>query len=404
MAAIADFIDFYEWKEVITIYIDDDNGRNGISALQDALEKKMIKISRKLALSVTFDSDEVTNLLKDSKLLGPRVYVIHVSPDPRLRIFAVAEKLQMMSTNYVWIASDWFSATLDSFFSTNRSSLSHLQGIVTFRQHTPDSVPKRDILSRWSQMQQNGVVSSGLNSFALYAYDTVWAVAYSIDKFLNERNVTFSSSDKLLNRKATELQFAKLKIFNGGDLLRKKLLQTNFTGLTGNVRFGPDRNILSNGYQVINIDDKMEIRKVGYWSDQWGFSVLPPEDIKREKSNHSRKHQKLRNIMWPGGHTERPRGWVIANEEKPLRIGVPKRASFVDFASEDPKSHQIQGYCIDIFHEARNLVPYDVPYEFVPFGDGKSNPNYNQLVKMVANDVSRCHWLFNLSEILDAMV
>lgn len=386
MAAVADFIDFYEWKEVIAIYVDDDYGRNGIFALSSMLEKRMAKISHKLPLPVQFDQNNITDLLNKSKSLGPRVYVVHVNPDPGFRIFTTAQKLQMMTSNYVWLATDWLSATLDSFSPMSQTSLHNLQGVVGLRQHTPESVLKKAFLSRWTKMQQKGLVSSGLNIYGLYAYDTVWAVARSIDKFIDENNITFSFSDELPET-ATRLQLEKLKVFDGGAFLLRKLLETNFTGLTGQVHFNQDRNIASGGYEVINID-RMEIHRVGYWSNDSGFSVSPPETLKRKKNSDSQLNWKLQNITWPGGETERPRGWVIADDERPLRIGVPRRASFVDFVTEDHNSHKIQGYCIDIFLEARKLVPYDVPYKFVPFGDGLFNPSYDGLVKMVANNVS----------------
>ena len=40
MAAIADFVNYYGWRDVIAIYVDDDHGRNGIAALGDKLAEK----------------------------------------------------------------------------------------------------------------------------------------------------------------------------------------------------------------------------------------------------------------------------------------------------------------------------------------------------------------------------
>lgn len=387
MAAMADLIDFYGWKEVIVVFVDDDYGRNGISALEDELNKKRSKISYKLPLHAQFDFSNISDLLNKSKLLGPRVYVVHVNPDPGFRIFSIAHKLQMMTSNYVWLTTDWLSATLDSFAQMNKTSLHILQGVVGLRPHTPESIQKKGFASRWRKMQQKGLASSELNTYGLYAYDTVWAVAHSIEKFLKENNnISFSMSDKLHDMKASELQFENLKVFDGGDLLLAKILHTNFIGLTGQVKFNPDRNLVSGGYDVINVD-QTKYRRVGYWSNLTGLSVLPPEISLARKNSVSRLDQKLGNVTWPGGKTEKPRGWIIADSERPLIIGVPNRASFVEFVTESHDSHKIQGYCIDVFNEARKLVPYEVPFRFELFGNGQSNPNYDQLVNMVANDV-----------------
>jgi ionotropic glutamate receptor len=394
MAAMADLVDFYGWKEVIAIFIDDDYGRNGIAALDDELEKKSLKISHKFPLPIQFDVGNITDMLNKSKVLSTRVYIVHVGPDPRFRIFTIAQKLEMMTSKYVWLATDWLSTTLDSLTPMSQTSLHILQGVVGLRQHIPDSSRKRAFVSRWKKMLQEGLASSELNTYGFHAYDTVWAVAHSIDKFIKEDgNITFSPNDMLLKMNSTDRQMSNLKVFDGGSLLHRILLQTNFTGLSGKVQFNQDnRNIVSDGYDVINID-QMTVHTVGYWSNSSGFSVLPPENLKRDQNSYSSLDQKLKNVTWPSGKTETPRGWEIANNERPLRIGVPYRASFVEFATVLPNSHKMQGYCIDVFNASRKYVPYDVPYILEPFGDGHSNPNYYELVQMVANEVRKTYCL-----------
>lgn len=381
MAAIADLIDSYGWKEIIAIFVDDEYGRNGISALGDELQKKMARISFKLPLPTNFDSRDINDLLTKSKLLGPRVYVVHVNPDPDLGFFTIAQELKMMTTGYVWFATDWLSTTLDSFFQSNQTSLKILQGVIGLRQYIPPSVQKKALLSQWRNRQHIGFTNLELNTYGYCAYDAVWAVAYSIDRFLREHNnVSFSSNYQLQNR-----GLSVLKVFNGGNLLLNKLMQTNFTGLTGQVQFSPEHNAVSGYYEIININSN-EISSVGYWSNHSGITVSPLRAQNDKHSSYSRHVQKLSNISWPGGSTEKPRGWVIANEERPLRIAVPNRASFVEFATES-SSHEMIGYCVDVFTEARKLVPYDVPCTLEHFGNGSSNPNYYELVKMVADDV-----------------
>lgn len=396
MAAMADLVDFFRWKEVIVVGVDDDYGRNGIAALEEELNKKMAKISYKLMLCNQLDESEVMDKLSKSKLLGSRVYVVHVNPDPKLRIFTVAQKLQMMTDTYTWLATDWLSATLDSFPPTKKTSLGFLQGVVGLRQHTPDSSQKRAFMSRWKRMQQKGSASSELNTYGLQAYDTVWLVAYAIDRFLDEhKNITFSPNSKIRHMKISGLQIEKLKVFTGGNDLRDIVLQTNFTGLSGQIQFNQDRNVFSGGYDVLNIDG-VSIRTVGYWSNAAGFSLSPPDARKGKHDSHCCLDQRLDNITWPGGKSKTPRGWVIAVDERPLRIGVPNRASFTDFVTEVHVSHKIRGYCIDVFLKALELVPYHVPYMFQPFGNGQSNPKYDDLVKMVAADVSTSFWLLQL--------
>lgn len=150
MATIADLVDFYGWKEVIAVYVDDDYGRNGISALDDAIAKKISQISYKLPLPSNFDLSDITSVLNKSKSLGPRVYIVHVNPDPELKIFNVAKQLHMFTSDYVWFAKDWLCTSLDSFSLEERSSFPVLEGVVALCQHTPQTAWKEEkITAKW---------------------------------------------------------------------------------------------------------------------------------------------------------------------------------------------------------------------------------------------------------------
>ncbi|KAF5812300.1 putative periplasmic binding protein-like I [Helianthus annuus] len=367
MAAVANLIDFYGWKEVIAIYTDDEYGRNGIFSLDDEVEKRMSKISYKLALPVNYSVNDVVNVLNGSIPLGPRVYIVHVNPDPALKFFQVVNKLNMTTSDYIWLTTDWLCTTLSSFTPKNRSLLRIIEGVVGLCQHTPQVSMDKNFGSNFY----------GSNVYGPYAYDAVWAVAHTIDTFLNQENsLTFTTVGS---------QFGKLKIFDGGEQFIKILSKTNFDGLTGPIRFDGDRNLVPSGYKVFNMVN-LTVRNVGYWSNHSGLSVKPPETLKVNKTSSSVSNDELGVITWPGGKTDRPRGWVIGDSERPLRIGIPKRASFVEFVTE-LSNHTIAGYCIDVFKEALKLVPYDLPYRFVPFGDGAHNPNYDDLVRLVMEDV-----------------
>ncbi|XP_026409605.1 glutamate receptor 3.7-like [Papaver somniferum] len=387
MAAMADVIDYYNWHEVVAVFVDDDHGRNGISLLDSQLAKRTSKLSHKLALPHGANASVISDLLDKSREIGVRVYVVHVNPDSGLEVFSIAKQLQMMTSDYVWLATDWLSTNLDSSPTVDPNLLQTLQGVVGLRQHTPESSMKKAFYTRWRGLQKNGRVFSSLNAYGLYAYDTVWTVARGIDEFLKEHgNLTFSFSKRLPNMNDSTVQLEKLKIFDGGRILVNKLLETNFTGLTGQVGFDSNRNLVNSSYDVINID-QVSIHRIGYWSRNSGLSVVPPEKLTREQQIKSRVDQKLNNATWPGGKTEKPRGWVIASNEKPLRVGVPNRVSFPDFVTEDQDTHEVKGYCIDVFNAALNLIAYEVPYKFQVFGDGRLNPDYDELVKMVSDDV-----------------
>ncbi|KAJ0984475.1 hypothetical protein J5N97_002831 [Dioscorea zingiberensis] len=385
MTAMADLIYYNGWRHVIAIFIDDEYGRNGIYSLEDELAKTRSKISYKIALPAGVTSDVISSMLEKSKLIGIRVYVVHVNAGSGLQVFSSAQQLQMITDEYVWLATDWLSTTLDSSDSVLISP-SYLQGVVGFRQYIPQSKQKDAFVSRWSKLQRQKIVSSQLNTYALYAYDTVWAIAHALRDFLDESTDIIYTSNHTFQNTNMWMQFEKLKTFRDGQLLLDKLLLLNFTGMTGHIQFDSNHNLIKGVYEVINIV-KSRIHTVGYWTSQYGLSLLSPETLYENKPRNYSTNQALGAIVWPGGGTIKPRGWVVADSERPLRIGVPHRASYVEFVKIVKDSPSPIGYCIDLFEAALKLVPYNVPHLFVPFGDGQSNPNYDELINMVEENV-----------------
>ncbi|CAN1232434.1 Glutamate receptor 3.4 [Linum perenne] len=383
MAALADLVEFHEWKEVIVIFTDNDHGRNGVSAMEDQLNKRMIRVAYKMRLRARFNDSDVMDVLNSTKLLGPRVYIVHSYQDPDLRIFRMAQELEMMTANFVWLATDWLATTLDSFTPAwRRSSLGLVQGVVGLRQHTPRSTQKNAFVSRWNS-------GPGLfNSYALYAYDSVWLAARALDTFLNSNGtVSYSNDPKLKDTNTSTLHLSSLRVFDGGQKYLQTLLKTNFTGLSGQIWFDPDKNFVRPAYDVLNIGGN-SFRRVGYWSNHSGLSVVAPESLysgkKPMNASSTTSDEHLYSIIWPGETSETPRGWVFPNNGKPLRIAVPDRKSYLAFVAKDKNPPGVRGYCIDVFEAAINLLPYPVPRTYMLYGDDKRNPSYNNIVNAVA--------------------
>ncbi|XP_062178372.1 glutamate receptor 3.4-like isoform X2 [Phragmites australis] len=384
MNAVASIVDYYQWKEVTAIFVDDDYGRGGVSALGDALAAKRARISYKAALPPNSNTDVITDVLFTANMMESRVMVVHVNPDTGMSIFSVANKLQMMASGYVWIVTDWLAAVLDSLGPRDINVMNHIQGLIVLRQHTPESDTKNKFISKWNNVARNRSITSGLNSYGFYAYDSVWAVARAIDQFLNSgQQINFSADPRLQDSNGSTLHLSTLKIFDGGEQMLQQLLLTNFTGLTGPVQFDSDRNLVRPAYDILNVGGSGS-RLIGYWSNYSGLSVAAPEILYQKQSDTSTSAQRLYNVVWPGDSTTTPRGWVFPNNGQPLRVGVPIKASFKELVSGSRGSDNVTGYCIDIFNAAIKLLPYPVPCQFIPIGDGRKNPKYGDIVNMVA--------------------
>lgn len=383
MTAVAEIVDYYSWQEVIAIFIDDDYGRNGVLALDDTLAARRCRITNKVGIppGSEYGRSEIMDILVKIALMEARVIVLHVYPDMGFLVFSVARYLGMMGDGYVWIATDWLSSVLDSSFPYPSDKMENMQGVLALRQHTPDSLQKKQLTSKWRKLTGG---SFGLNSYALYAYDTVWIIAHALEAFFNQGGiVSFSNDSRLSSGGLEDLHLDALNIFDGGKLLLDNIWKSDFVGLTGHIKFDSDRNLVNPAYDIINIIGT-GFRTVGYWSNGTGLSTLTPEDLQVNQS----RAQGLHSVIWPGEIVTKPRGWVFPNNGKSLKIAVPLRVSYKEFVSQLPGSNMSKGFCIDVFVAAVNLLPYAVPYQFIPHGNGKENPSYTELVRLIAAGVS----------------
>ncbi|XP_018679350.2 glutamate receptor 3.1-like isoform X1 [Musa acuminata AAA Group] len=388
MAAIAKIVDYYQWRQVIAIYVDDDNGRNGVAALGDKLAERRCMLSYKARLSPVATRSDVTDLLVKVALMESRVIVLHSNQDYGPMILSVAHYLDMMTNGYVWIATDWLSSLLDSKAPLAPDTMDTMQGVLTLRQHTADSKRKSNFISRWSNLtKEEDDGNFRLHSYGLYAYDTVWMLAKAIDAFFDDRGIiSFSNDSKLHDVQGGTLHLEAMSVFNGGQLLLEKVQNTNFAGLTGVLRYDSDGNLFHPAYDIINVIGTGS-RTIGYWSNYSGLSIVPPETLYLKPANASPANDLLYSVIWPGETTTKPRGWVFPNNGKELNIVVPNRVSYQEFVSKSPHTGIVKGYCIDVFTAAVNLLPYAVPFKLIPFGNGHANPSYGELVNMVATGV-----------------
>lgn len=386
MAAIAELIGLYGWREITAIFSDDDQSRNCITALGDKLSERRCKISYKAILPPdTFGTKEqITEALEKVKLVESRVIVLSTYATTGRLVFEVAESLGMLKSGYVWITTYWLSTLLDSTKIPQNFSRA-IDGVITFRPHVPDSYKKKVFSARWNQLS-NGSIR--LNPYAMYAYDTVWIIANALKVFFDQGGtISFSNNSDLSPIIGQSLNLGALSTFDGGDMFLKCILGTKLIGLTGPIQFDSDRHPLRAAYDIINVA-RGGHRNIGFWSNYSGLSVISPETLYEKPANRSASNQRLLSVIWPGETAKQPRGWIFANNGSPLRIGVPRRVSYKNFVQQVEGSNEVEGYSIDVFKAAVKLLPYEVPYKFILIGDGHENPSYSGIVRMVAADVS----------------
>ncbi|KAK8947896.1 Glutamate receptor 3.1 [Platanthera guangdongensis] len=387
MDAISELVDYFQWKEVIVIFVDDDYGRNGVAYLNDKLAERHCSIFYKAALPPEPSRDDIVDLLVRVALMESRVIVLHANTDSGVKVFSVAHYLGMTITGYVWIATDWLSSLLDSFSPLESEIMDTMQGVLSLRQHTANTKRRKNLLSRWSKLKKeddNGNVR--VNSYGLYAYDSVWMVAHALDAFFDDVGaITFYNDSRLQDVDGGILNLKAMSVFAQGDVLLKKIQSTVFEGVTGPFQLDSDGNLVHPAYDILNIVGTGS-RGIGYWSNYSGLSTEIPETLYLKPPNSSIADKKLYDVIWPGQTTTKPRGWVFPNNGQELRVGVPYRVSYPQVVSKEMGSDRMNGYCIDVFTAALNLLPYPVVYRLIPFGNGHVNPNYTNLVEKVSSN------------------
>uniref|UniRef100_A0A453MWI0 Ionotropic glutamate receptor C-terminal domain-containing protein n=1 Tax=Aegilops tauschii subsp. strangulata TaxID=200361 RepID=A0A453MWI0_AEGTS len=388
MAAVAAVVDYNHWKIVTAIYVDDDYGRNGIAALDDALTAKRCKISYKIGFPANAKKSELINLLVSVSYMESRVIILHTGGEPGLKLFSMANRLNMMGNGYVWIATDWLSAYLDANSSAPAETISGMQGVLTLRPHIPNSKMKSNLISKWSRQSQKYNHSDlRVNTYGFYVYDSVWTVARALDAFFDDGgSISFSNDSRLRDATGGTLHLEAMSIFDKGRKLLEKIRKVNFTGPSGHVQFDASGDLIHPAYEIINVIGN-GMRTIGFWSNYSGLlSTVPPEALYSKPPNTSLANQQLYDVIWPGETAQRPRGWVFPSNAKELKIGIPNRFSFREFVTKDNVTGSMKGYCIDVFTQALALLPYPVTYKFVPFGSGTENPHYDKLIEMVESN------------------
>lgn len=371
MAAIADIIDYYEWRNIIAIYIDNDHGRNGITSLADQLASKSSKISYKAAINPDATREDIRDVLLQVSFMASRVLVVHTSTKWGLDILDVAQELGMMESEYVWITTDWLSTIIDINSPLPKQSIAAMQGVITLRSYIKDSQLKRKFVTNWKDSTK-----LGLSTYSLYAYDTIWLIARALDDFIDHGgNISFSKGSKTKDPQTRFSNLDSSSVFNGGKMFLENILRVKMKGTTGPIEFTSDKTLIFPEFEVINVIGT-GFRTIGYWSNSTRLSKSP-ETLTTNSS------EALRSVIWPGETIKTPRGWAFPQKGNQLKIGVPVRVSFQDFVEKDNGTDMYVGYSVDVFTSAVKLLPYAVPYKFYSYGDGHNNPAYTDLVSLV---------------------
>ncbi|XP_061010180.1 glutamate receptor ionotropic, NMDA 1 isoform X1 [Dama dama] len=246
----------YSWNHVILLVSDDHEGRAAQKRLETLLEERESKAEKVLQ----FDpgTKNVTALLMEARELEARVIILSASEDDAATVYRAAAMLNMTGSGYVWL------------------------------------VGEREISGNALRYAPDGIIGlqliNGKNESA-HISDAVGVVAQAVHELLEKENITDPPRGCVGNT----------NIWKTGPLFKRVLMSSKYTdGVTGRVEFNEDGDRKFANYSIMNLQNR-KLVQVGIYN---GTHVIPND----------------RKIIWPGGETEKPRGYQMSTRLKIVTI------------------------------------------------------------------------------------
>ncbi|XP_048332789.1 glutamate receptor 1.2 [Ziziphus jujuba] len=339
---IAAMVNAFKWRDVILIYEDTDFGRDILPYMVDSIHENGINITYKSAISDSCTDDNVVEELHKLMELQTKMFIVHMSKVLVSKLLINAEGLGMMSEGYAWFLT---ATTMNLFTSVDPSVIASMQGLVGLKSYIPESKHLHNLtlrLTRKFSIEEPNIKVREPSAFGIWAYDSTWALAEAFEK------------KKDYNELSLRMKH--------GSLLVEEILRSRFTGLSGDFQL-VNGKLVSNSFEIVNVRSNGEIRRVGFWSCT--------EEASRRRHLSSVDDLEV-PVIWPGGSMTIPKGRsLISTSEMKLKVGVPSNNGFRELVSwiKDPQSNRIapSGFCVDVFMDAIQTLPYPVQVEFVAF-------------------------------------
>ncbi|XP_044776382.1 glutamate receptor ionotropic, NMDA 1 [Neomonachus schauinslandi] len=267
----------YSWNHIILLVSDDHEGRAAQKRLETLLEERESKSKKrnyenldqlsydnkrgpKAEKVLQFDpgTKNVTALLMEARELEARVIILSASEDDAATVYRAAAMLNMTGSGYVWL------------------------------------VGEREISGNALRYAPDGIIGlqliNGKNESA-HISDAVGVVAQAVHELLEKENITDPPRGCVGNT----------NIWKTGPLFKRVLMSSKYAdGVTGRVEFNEDGDRKFANYSIMNLQNR-KLVQVGIYN---GTHVIPND----------------RKIIWPGGETEKPRGYQMSTRLKIVTI------------------------------------------------------------------------------------
>jgi glutamate receptor, ionotropic, plant len=347
----------------VPVFEDNSSGNMFVPYLVDTLQGIDVYVPYRCKISSMASNSEINAALDYMKANRTRVFVVHMSKRLALKFFSSAKENNMHTDEFVWITTYGLTDIVD-LVGLNASNV--MQGMLGIRPYVPKNTSMFQGVS--VKLRNKYKVNGGPTVFGLWAYDTVWLLAKSVEH-VKHASLSFKASNTLYN----STDFSKIGVSEMGPELKASILSTSFTGISGDFKL-INGQLQSGHFEITNVVGGNNT-VIGYWTS----SNVP--------------------INWRGKNPTASKGWQWPVTGGTLLIGVPSDPGFTEFVQKAKAPHNFSGYSIKVFEAAVDQLPYNVSYKFEEYTDPKTHEptGYNELVYQVYLKV--CFLCFSLLQL-----
>ncbi|XP_038884568.1 glutamate receptor 2.5-like [Benincasa hispida] len=333
----------------------------------DSFRPVNIEINRLVALSSSSNIIQAEILIENElkKLMNNQRNGVFIVTQLSLELvdllFTKAKKMNMIGNGYTWIVSHEVFDLISSLDSSS-SLLNKMEGVIGFQTYFNDTkMSLKSFETKFKKIykleypQEEEPTKASI--FAIQAYDAAHAITSAMEN-MGVENLSSSSEE-----------------------LKEKILESNFEGVSGMVRFSKNNNGMliyeSPNFKIIKVVDHA-YKEVAFWTGKFGFV---------EKSVEINKKEALRsNKMGKMGVRELSEMRVSKansnNGERKLRFAVPGQGACQEFVNVSYYSNgtakNFSGFSIDVSRAVMNNIKNISAYDLFPF-----NHSYDDMIKAV---------------------
>ncbi|XVF34268.1 hypothetical protein REPUB_Repub18cG0044800 [Reevesia pubescens] len=285
------------------------------------------------------------------------------------RLFVVANKAGMMNKEFSWLVTDGLSNFVDSMDPVALDSVKGVIGIMPYVPKTKALVSFKTRYKRVSKMKGNNE-SSELNIFGLRVYDTIWALAMTVERIGTVNSGVLKETKGRTSAEETDPR-----------RILEEILRHSFRGISGDLHL-VNGLLQPSAFEIFNLTGKGVIRMIGYWTADQGIS----QNSGSARTRNSTSRNKLKKTIIPGDTRKILKADDMPTIGKKWRIGVPGKTGFTEFVNIHPGNKvdddELPGFSIDVFQAVWKALalPHLTDYEFVPLDEA-----YDEICCQVKN-------------------